>query len=81
MDDVTLSPKLRDALRAYGGRHWRLAQRVGVAPSTLSNWFRGAAHPRPWDSRVIALGALLGVAADECLVPLAMTEDDRAGAA
>lgn len=67
MNTTTLSPKLRAAIRAHTGQQWRLAQSVGVHPSTLSNWLSGAVRPRPWDSRVTKLGALLGLAPDECI--------------
>lgn len=68
MKHAILSPKLLEALRAQAGQHWLLAQRVNLHPSTLSNWLRGASRPRPWDSRVPALGALIGVPAEECFV-------------
>jgi hypothetical protein len=66
MNNPALSRTFLDALRSHRGRHWLLAQRVGLHPSTLSNWLHGSKTPKPWDSRVPALGALIGVAPSDC---------------
>lgn len=66
MDKAVLSRRFLGALAARKGTHWQLARAVGVHPSTLSSWLHGSVSPKPWDSRVTALGALLGIEADAC---------------
>ena len=68
MDKAALSRRFLGALAARKGRHWQLARAVGVHPSTLSSWLHGSVSPKPWDNRVIALGALIGVEAEACFV-------------
>jgi hypothetical protein len=66
MTKATLSREFLEALAAQRGRYWQLAREVGCHPSTLSAWLHGSKTPRPWDSRVPALGALIGVTPSEC---------------
>lgn len=61
-----VSDKLRIAVKTSPERQYRLAQRARVDPTVLSAWLNGARAPRPGDPRVIAIGKLVGVSADEC---------------
>ena len=66
---LMLSDRLRTAVRLSSERQYRLAHRIGVHPSTLSQWLIGFAEPKAGDARVIALGRLVGVPESECFAP------------
>ena len=45
---------------------YRIAQKGGVDPSTLSKIMCGICHVRDNDPRVIAVGRIIGLEPDEC---------------
>ena len=49
---------------------YKIAQRAGVNPPTLSALIRGSLKPRPGDPRIVAVGRELGLRADECFASL-----------
>lgn len=65
----------RIALASAGITQVRLAQKLGVAPSTLSGWVTGAASPpdgwldRLEDSLAVPLGALRHAATEQGTTP------------
>ncbi len=61
-----LSEKLRVAIKTSRERQYRLAQRAQVDPTVLSAWINGVRAPRQGDQRVVAIGRLVGVPADQC---------------
>ena len=63
---MTLSNKLRIAVKMSPQRQYRLAHQIEVHPSVLSAWVNGITDPRPGDPRIVELGRLLDVPADEC---------------
>ncbi len=62
----SLSQRLIEAIKLASERQYRLAQRVGLHPSTLSRWINGIESVRVGDPRVIRLGQLLGLRGNEC---------------
>jgi transcriptional regulator with XRE-family HTH domain len=62
---MQLSEKFRIALKSSPVRMYRLAQQVGLHPSTLSKFLNGIAPVKAEDPRLLRLGALLGLGADE----------------
>jgi hypothetical protein len=68
-----ISVALRNAVKLHPDRVWQLAHRIKVHPTQLSKWLSGAQPPKAGDPRVIALGALVGVPADQCLA----TDDEQ----
>jgi hypothetical protein len=63
---VVVSQRLKIAVKTAPSRQYVLARRIRVHPSVLSAWLNQMTDPRPNDPRVIALGRLVGVPADEC---------------
>ena len=63
---TTPSQELRNAVKLADQPAYRLAQQVGVSPSHLSAWLCGIVPVNYGDKRLIRLGRLVGVAADEC---------------
>ena len=63
---TTVSHKLRVAIKLSSERQYRLAHQIDVHPSVLSAWLNGITDPRSDEPRIIALGRLVGVRADEC---------------
>ena len=68
---LRLSRRLREAVKTSPVRQYRLAQAVGLHPSQLSALICGIYGVRAGDMRIVKLGALVGVAADECFAPAA----------
>jgi hypothetical protein len=48
---------------------YRIAQRAGIHPNTLSKMIKGAERIRPADERVLSVAAVLGLQADACFEP------------
>lgn len=61
-----ISDRLRRAVKAAPERQYTLAHRIPVHPSTVSAWINGIQLVAAGDPRVIQLGKLVGVPADEC---------------
>jgi transcriptional regulator with XRE-family HTH domain len=53
---------------------YRLAQRAGIDPVTLSKLMNGIVRPKVNDARIIAVGHLLGLKPSECFTG---QEDER----
>jgi hypothetical protein len=67
-----LSEKLKLAIlrsRLSGRRQYQLCAAAGLRPNLLSSLLHGAATVPRDDPRIIRLGAVLGVAADQCFAP------------
>lgn len=61
-----LSQRLRNAIRIAGKPQYQIARAVGLHPVMLSNLMVGSRDATRDDRRVLAIGTLLGVPADEC---------------
>lgn len=62
---MRFSEKLRAAVKLSPLRMYVLAQHAGLHPSTLSKLLNGITAVKPGDPRILRLGALLGLGADE----------------
>ncbi len=62
---MRISKKLRIAIKLSPVRMYRLAQRAGLHPSTLSKLINGIMPVKPGDPRILRLGTLLGLTPDE----------------
>ena len=63
---MTISDKLRFAVKTSNTRQYRLARQIDTTPSQLSSWLNGIVDPRFGDPRILELGRLVGVRPDEC---------------
>ena len=63
---VQVSRLLFNAVRLDRRRAYRIAQAAGLHPSTLSRLVNGIERVKPNDSRVIAIGRVLGIPPVEC---------------
>lgn len=63
---MIISKKLRIEIKLASDREYRIAQKAGLHPSTLSKLLNGIAEVKPDDPRVIAIGKVLGLQAAEC---------------
>lgn len=64
-----ISPQLLNAYwsrRRQGDRAYRLAQQAGVHPSVFSALLNESVPVRRGDQRVVRIGEVLGVPADQC---------------
>jgi len=61
-----ISKKLRNAVKLHPEKQYRLAWRVGMNPTTLSQFMTGYSRPKYGDPRVIAIGKLVGLKPEEC---------------
>ena len=61
------SPKLVDAIKHSGQSRIDLAKKAGVKPSTFYQLLCGAMTVKPSDPRLIAIGKLLGLQAEDCV--------------
>jgi len=61
-----ISERLQRAVKNSGYRQYELAHAIGVDRSMLSGWLVGISRVRDGDSRVLQLGAILGVPAKAC---------------
>ena len=62
---MQLSTKFRTALKLSPVRMYRLAQQAGLHPSSLSKLLNGIAPAKAKDPRLLRLGTLLGLGAEE----------------
>ena len=60
-----ISNKLRDAIK-LNAPAYRIAQEAGLHHSTLSRLLCGIEKVQPNDPRVVAVGKVLGIPAEEC---------------
>jgi hypothetical protein len=63
---VRLSRRFVGAVKVSPIKGYVLARLNGLHPSTLSMWLHDARDLRPGDERAIAIGRMVGVAAEEC---------------
>jgi hypothetical protein len=61
-----LSQKLIHAVKLSERKAYRIAHEAGLHPSTLSSLLNGIEKVKTNDKRVIAVGRVLGISADEC---------------
>ncbi len=61
-----VSRRFVEAVKLAPRRAYKIAQEAEIHPSTLSKILNGIDPVRPNDPRVIAVGAVLGLAAEEC---------------
>ena len=61
-----ISRKLKIALKLSPIPEYRIAQKAGLNPSVLSKLTCGIIHVKNGDPRVIKVGKILGIPADEC---------------
>ena len=64
--EMTVSTKLRVAVKLSSQRQYHLAHQINVHPSVLSGWLNGINNPHVGDPRIVALGRLVGVRAGDC---------------
>jgi hypothetical protein len=63
---MMISQKLRAEVRLSDRRHYQLAHEANLHPSTFSRILCGIERIKPNDPRVIAIGQVLGLPAEEC---------------
>ena len=63
---IRVSDKLRIRIKVNNVPAYRIAQLAGMDPSTLSKLLCGISRIKPNDPRVIKVGKVLGISADEC---------------
>ncbi len=60
------SRQLITALKLDPEPAYKLAQRAGINPNTLSKLINGIDVLKPEDPRIVAVGKVLGIAASDC---------------
>ena len=65
-----LSQKLIHAVKLSEKRAYKIAHEAGLHPSTLSSLLNGIERVKPQDPRVISIGKVLGIPAEECFQKL-----------
>ena len=63
---LSISQKLKAAVKLSDLPAYKIAQKANLDPSTLSKLICGIAKIKPQDNRVIAVGHVLGIPPDEC---------------
>ena len=63
---ASLSKELIIALKLNPEPAYKLAQRAGLNPNTLSKLVNGIDTVRPGDRRVLAIGRILGIPESDC---------------
>ena len=63
---ISVSKKLRAKIKLNNIPAYRIAQLAGMDPSTLSKLICGIVKVKPGDPRVIRVGKVLGIPAQEC---------------
>jgi len=61
-----VSEKLRAAIKLNHVPAYKVAHEAGIDPSTLSKLICGIVKVKPGDSRVIKVGKVLGIPAEDC---------------
>lgn len=64
-----LSRRFLAELKLHPEPAYRIAQKAGVNPTTLSKLINGAEPLRPSDDRIVRVGRILGLEPDEVFVP------------
>ena len=63
---ISVSNKLRVRVKMNNIPAYRIAQLAGMDPSTLSKIICGISRIKPNDPRVLKVGEILGLTANEC---------------
>lgn len=63
---MMISQKLRNKAKLSDIRHYELAHEAGLHPSTFSRILNGIENIKEKDPRVISIGKVLGIAAEDC---------------
>ena len=63
---MQVSFKFISAVKLDKRRAYEIAWEAGVNPTTLSKLINGIERPRKKDHRILAVGKVLGLNADEC---------------
>ena len=61
-----ISRKFKIAIKISDIPAWKIAYKAGVNPNVLSKIMSGALRVKPGDMRVINVGKLIGLDAEEC---------------
>lgn len=70
-----LSRKLIHTIKLSEKRAYQIAHEAGLHPSTLSSLLNGIEKVKPGDPRVIAVGRVLGIPAEDCFEENKVEED------
>lgn len=65
---MTVSKEFVVAVKLASERQYRLAGKAGISPSLLSCWINGIVTSKPYDERVIHIGRMVGLRAEQCFV-------------
>ena len=68
---LSISQKLKAAVKLSDLPAYKIAQQANLDPSTLSKLICGITKIKPQDHRVIAVGHVLGIPPDECFQEIA----------
>ena len=63
---MKISQKLQIQTKLHPKKSYQIAHEAGLHPSTLSRIICGIENVKPNDQRVIAIGKVLGLSAEEC---------------
>ena len=63
---MVVSKKLIAAIKLNNDPAYRIAWKANVHPNVLSKLLNGIEKPKPADSRIIAVGAVLDIPPAEC---------------
>lgn len=72
-----ISDRMRRATKLSRVPQYRLAQLIGVHPSTLSCWVNSITDPKPGDSRVLQLAQMLSVPDSEAFAEASRAHELR----
>ena len=61
-----ISRLLHDSVKLSGERAYQIAHKAGLHPSTLSRLINGIEQVKAGDKRVITVGRILGIPANQC---------------
>jgi hypothetical protein len=64
--DLMISEKFKVSIKLSPKPAYLIAQEAGIDPSVLSKIICGIITIKPYDLRVIEVGKVLGIPADEC---------------
>jgi len=63
---MVISQKLHNEAKLSDTKHYQLAHKAGLHPSTFSRILNGIERIKENDPRVLAIGRVLGVPAEDC---------------
>jgi hypothetical protein len=74
---MIVSQKLISAIKLSPVPAYKIAWSAGINPTMLSKLINGIEKPRPSDPRIIAVGKVLGIPAEECFQNGQEVEEDQ----